>query len=124
MRFATACIFTLLVTLGPAAAQFGRAFDFTGVWKLEMQGADAKAESFLDLKMKGQVLTGKLKTPHGEFPIQNGSVDGQDLFFNVVIRRDEYELKTTYRGHLFSEEIQFTIEAGERTLQVIARKAT
>jgi len=52
----------------------------------------------------------------------NGSVEGQDLFFNVVIERDEYKLKTTYRGHQFAEEIQFTIEAGERTLQAIARK--
>jgi hypothetical protein len=86
-------------------------------------GADPKAETLLDLNMKGQTLTGKLKTPNGEFPIENGSAEGQDLFFNVVIQRDEYKLKTTYRGHLFSEEIQFTVEAGERMLQVIARRA-
>jgi len=123
MRFIHGLLVLATIGLGLLSAQF-RAFDFTGVWKLEMQNADPKAESFLDLKMKGQALTGKLKTPHGEFPIMNGSVDGQDLFFNVVIKRDEYELKTTYRGHLFSEEIQFTIEAGERMLQVIARRAT
>jgi hypothetical protein len=111
------------MALEPLRAQF-RPVDFTGVWKLEMQGADPKAETLLDLKMDGTTLTGKLKTPHGEFVIENGSAEGQDLFFNVVIQRDEYKLKTTYRGHLFSEEIQFTVEAGERTLQVIARRAT
>jgi hypothetical protein len=123
MRLALACLALLLVGMAPATAQFGRAFDFTGVWKLEVPGADPKSETLLDLTMKGQSLTGKLKTPNGEFPIQNGSVDGQDLFFNVVVKRDEYELKTSYRGHLFTEEIQFTVEAGERMLQVIARKA-
>jgi len=113
----------LVFALGPAAAQrFG--VDFTGVWKVEMVGSDAKTETLLDVKMKGQTLTGTLKTPHGEFPIENGSVDGMDLFFNVVVKRDDYSLKTTYRGHLFSEEIQFSVEAGERMLQVIARRAT
>jgi hypothetical protein len=123
MRFAVACIALSVFALGPAAAQrFG--VDFTGVWKVEMVGSDAKTETLLNVKMKGQTLTGTLKTPHGEFPIENGSVDGQDLFFNVVVKRDDYSLKTTYRGHLFSEEIQFSVEAGERMLQLIARRAT
>ena len=124
MRFVIVWIVLLAAALSPAAAQFRPTVDFTGVWKLEMQGGDAKSETLLDVKMDGKVLTGKLKTPHGEFPIENGSADGQDLFFNVVIERDEYKLKTTYRGHLFSQEIQFTVEAGERTLQVIGRRAT
>ena len=123
MRFLIAFIVVVSVGLGPATAQIVRDVDFTGVWKMEMQGADPKAETLLHLKMKGQTLTGKLKTPNGEFPIENGSAEGQDLFFNVVIQRDEYKLKTSYRGHLFSEEIQFTVEAGERMLQVIARRA-
>jgi hypothetical protein len=122
MRFVFACLAVFAIALGSATAQRG-VVDFTGVWKIEMAGADAKAETLLDVKMQGKTLTGKLKTPHGEFPIENGSVDGQDLFFNVVIRRDDYSLKTTYRGHLFSEEIQFSVEAGERMLQVIGRRA-
>ena len=70
------------------------------------------------LKHQGSQLTGTLKTPYGEFPLQDGNVEATDVFFNVVIRRDAYELKTTYRGHLFSDEIQFRVEAGERMLQV------
>jgi hypothetical protein len=113
----------LLAGLGTTLAAFGQGFgrvDFTGVWKLE--GPESKA-ALLDVKMDGQTLTGKLKTPFGEFPIQDGYVSGLDLFFNVIIKRDEYELKTTYRGHLFDQEIQFSVEAGERLLQVIGRKA-
>jgi hypothetical protein len=118
----SALIFALLSALvaGEARAQF-RTADFTGVWKLE--SADSKAPILLEFKQEGQKLTGKLKTPYGEFPLQNGSVEGQDLFFNVVIERDEYKLKTAYRGHQFAEEIQFTIEAGERTLLAIGRRA-
>jgi hypothetical protein len=118
------CVVPLLVlAAGILSAQFGPPPDFTGLWKLESQSADAKTETLLDLKMSGSTLNGKLKTPHGDFPLENGSVDGLDIFFNVTIERDEYKLKTTYRGHLFDKEIQFTIEAGERTLQVIGRRA-
>jgi len=121
MRLPIVCATLSILALGQATAQF-RAPDFTGVWKLE--SADSKAPMVLEFKQEGQNLSGKLKTPHGEFPLQNGSVEGQDLFFNVVIERDEYKLKTTYRGHQFAEEIQFTIEAGERTLLAIGRRAT
>lgn len=123
MKRAIAVFVLWFAGIVPAPAQFLRDIDFTGVWQLETQGSDAKARTLLDLKMNGRSLTGKLKTAHGEFAIQDGYAQGEDLFFNVVIRRDEYELKTTYRGHLFSEEIQFTVEAGERTLQVIAKRA-
>jgi hypothetical protein len=119
MRLALIFVALSIVALSPATAQF-RAPDFTGVWKLE--SSESKTPIIVEFKQEGQKLSGKLKTPFGEFLLQNGSVEGQDLFFIVVIERDEYKLKTTYRGHQFAEEIQFTIEAGERTLLAIGRK--
>ena len=124
MRVLWTVLLLLALGLTPASAQFGRKVDYTGVWKLEMQGGDPKAETLLDVKMTGQTLTGTLKTPYGSFPLEDGSADGDDLFFNVVVQREEYKLKTTYRGHLFDKEIQFTVEAGERMLLAIARKET
>jgi hypothetical protein len=119
----SAAVFLLVILAGSTPAQFFRAVDFTGDWRLEPSGGgDPKAAVLLKLKMTGKSLAGTLKTQHGEFPIENGSADGDDLFFNVVIRRDEYALRTTYRGHLFDQEIQFTVEAGERMLQMIGRR--
>ena len=120
MRAVVTCL--LLLVSWTAVAQFGPPPNYTGRWKLETTGSDAKTESFLELVHKGTALTGKLKTPHGEFPLENGYAQGNDVFFNVTIERDEYKLKTTYRGQLFSVEVQFTVEAGERTLQFIARR--
>lgn len=122
MRVAIACMVLLSAAPPSMRSQQRAPVDFTGVWKLETLGADTKTETFLELKHTGTNLSGKLKTPHGEFPIENGSAEGQSLFFNVVIERDDYKLKTTYRGQFFSAEIQFTVEAGERTLQVIAQR--
>jgi hypothetical protein len=54
--------------------------------------------------------------------VENGHAEGDDVFFNVTVKREEYVLKTTYRGHRFDQEIQFTVEAGERVMQWIARR--
>jgi hypothetical protein len=107
-----------------AAAQGQRpAAQLTGTWNAETDSSGGKTQSKLLLKMDGDKLTGTLKTSFGDFPIQDGSLEGADVFFNVVIRRDSYELKTTYRGHVFGDEIQFRVEAGERTLLTIAKRA-
>jgi hypothetical protein len=121
MRTAVACALLLIVSFA-AVAQFGPPPNYTGKWKLESTGSEVKSDSSLDLVHKGTALTGKLITPHGEFPLENGHAQGTEVFFNVTIERDEYKLKTTYRGQLFSAEVQFTVEAGERTLQLIARR--
>ena len=112
----------LLLMLPAAAYAQRRETDLTGTWKAETDSAGGKSESTLVLKMDHDQLTGTLKTSFGEFPLQDGNVEGADVFFNVVIRRDAYELKTTYRGHVFGDEIQFRVEAGERMLLVLAKK--
>jgi hypothetical protein len=107
-----------------AAAQAQRAApSLTGTWNAETDTGGGKTVSKMLLKMDGDKLTGTLKTSFGDFSLQDGSVEGVDVFFNVVIRRDAYELKTTYRGHVFGDEIQFRVEAGERTLLTIAKRA-
>lgn len=115
-------LLALLLLVATVASGQRRGFDFSGAWKLESSSSGAKNESRLELIMEGETVTGKLKLPYGEFPIENGHAEGDDVFFNVTVKRDEYVLKTTYRGHRFAEEIQFTVEAGERVMQLIARR--
>jgi hypothetical protein len=112
---------SLLILVAAAQAQ-RPAPNLTGTWNAETDTGGGKSESKLLFKMEGDKLTGTLRTSYGDFLLQDGSVEGADVFFNVVIRRDAYELKTTYRGHVFGDEIQFRVEAGERTLLTIAKK--
>src|SRR2546422_11446515 len=92
----------LFVVAAAAHAQRGSG-NLSGAWNAETDTGSGKTESKLLLKMDGDKLTGTLKTSYGDFPLQDGSVEGVDVFFNVVIRRDSYELKTTYRGHVFGD---------------------
>ena len=88
MRLALIFMALSIVALSPATAQF-RAPDFTGVWKLE--SSESKTPIIVEFKQEGQKLSGKLKTPYGEFPLQNGSVEGQDLF----VQNETVYMRTT-----------------------------
>jgi hypothetical protein len=98
------------------------AADFTGTYKGDITNTGSRIENTLVFKMKGTSLTGTLTNPGGKYPIENGSVDGSDVFFNVTIKNDGEDFRLTYRGHLFADEIQFRIEAGERILDLVAKK--
>ena len=93
--------------------------DLSGTYQGNGQGNGA---STLVLTVKGDSATGTLKNQFGQFKLENGSVDGQDIFFNIFIDRDGDHFKMTYRGHSFGDEIQFKIEAGERMLDLIVKK--
>jgi hypothetical protein len=98
--------------------------NYTGTYKAEVQTSSGKAENTLVLKMAGTTLTGTLTNQMGKFDIQNGAVDGDDIFFNVIVKDEGDDFKMTYRGHGFGDEITFRIEAGERIIEMIAKKVT
>jgi hypothetical protein len=106
-----------LILLSSLLAQ--RSTDLSGTYQGSGQG---NGESILVLAVKGDHATGTLKNQFGKFTLENASVDGSDVFFNIFIDRDGDHFKMTYRGHSFGDEIQFKIEAGERMLDLIVRK--
>jgi hypothetical protein len=106
------------------SAAFAFAADYSGTYKAEVQTSSGKVENILVLKETGTSLTGTLTNQMGKFPIQNGSVEGEDVFFNVVVKDDGDDFKMTYRGHVFGGEITFKIEAGERVIEMVAKKVT
>ena len=113
-------LFAFLAFCAPLAL----AADLSGTYKAEVQTSSGKAENTLVIQMKGTALTGTLTNQLGKFPIQNGSVDGEDVFFNVTVKDDGDDFKMTYRGHAFGGEITFRVEAGERVIDMVAKKVT
>lgn len=98
------------------------AADCSGTYKAKVQTSSGIAENTLVIHTQGTVLTGSLSNHMGKFPIQNGSSDGDDIFFNVVVKEEGNDFKMTYRGHVFGDEITFKIEAGERVIEMVATK--
>jgi hypothetical protein len=114
-------MFRLLILFAISAAVLFAA-DYSGTYKAEVQTSSGKVDNILVLKQEGSSLTGTLTNQRGKFPILNGSVEKEDIFFNVVVKDDGDDFKMTYRGHVFGGEIQFKIEAGERVIEMVAKK--
>ncbi len=113
MRYVAVLLFTALAAL---------AADYSGTYKGDVQSSSGRVENTLVLKMDGNKLTGTLTNQFGVLPLQNGYVDGQDLFFVVIVKEEGDPFRMVYRGHVFTDEIQFKIEAGERQIDLVAKK--
>ena len=97
--------------------------DYSGTYHAEVSTTSGKAKNTLILKTTGKDLTGTITNQMGTFALQNGAVDGEDIFFNVVVKDEGDDFKMTYRGHVFGNEITFKIEAGERVIEMVATKS-
>ena len=113
MRHVAVLLFAVLAAL---------AADYSGTYKGDVQSSSGRVENTLVLKMNGSNLTGTLTNQFGVLPLQNGHVDGQDLFFVVIVKEEGDPFRMVYRGHVFTDEIQFKIEAGERQIDLVAKK--
>ena len=89
------------------------AADYSGTYHAELLTTSGKEKNTLVLKTSGSKLTGTLTNQMGTFPLQNGS----------VVKDEGDDLKMTYRGHVFGNEITFKIEAGERLIEMVAAKS-
>jgi hypothetical protein len=98
------------------------AADYSGTYKGDVASSSGKVENTLVLKMSGADLTGTLTNQFGVLPLQNGHVDGQDLFFVVMVKEEGDPFRMVYRGHIYVDEIQFKIQAGERQIDLVAKK--
>jgi hypothetical protein len=96
--------------------------DYSGTYKGDVASSSGKVENTLVLKMSGSDLTGTLTNQFGALPLQNGHVDGQDLFFVVMVKEEGDPFRMVYRGHIYVDEIQFKIQAGERQIDLVAKK--
>ena len=111
-----------LLMAGVALSLTLLAADSSGTYTGTYQGSSGKVENTLVLRSKGRTLTGTLQNQYGTLPIQNGAVDGEDLFFVVVVKDEGEDFRMVYRGHIFEDEIQFRIEAGERQIDLVVKK--
>ena len=96
--------------------------DYSGTYKGDVSTSSGKVENTLVLKMSGSDLSGTLTNQFGTLPLAEGHVDGQDLFFVVIVKEEGDPFRMVYRGHIFVDEIQFKIQAGERQIDLVAKK--
>jgi hypothetical protein len=97
-----ACALVLIAGALPAFAG-----DVNGKWSGEVQGGGQVYPITLTLKADGEKLTGTMGGSGGEYPINDGTIKGDDISFNVVIDFNGNSLKLIYTGKVAGDEIRF-----------------
>jgi hypothetical protein len=99
--------FCLLLAIAAAA-------DATGKWAADVSGGNGQtAKLTFNLKTEGGKVTGSvsmvLNGNSGEFPISDGTINGDQISFKQVMG----EMTIVYKGKLAGDEIQFTRERAD-----------
>ncbi len=84
------------------------AADVAGKWTAEVQGRNGAQTTTVTFTVDGEKLTGTVSGPRGDNEISNGSVNGDDVSFNVAINFNGNEMKLLYKGKVAGDEIKMT----------------
>jgi len=100
------------------------AADINGKWKAEMTTPDGqKRETTFNFQADGDKLSGTVQGARGgEAQIENGKISGDEVSFTVTRNFNGNEFKMKYKGTVTGTEMKLTVEAGERSFDMTAKK--
>ena len=102
---ATATLFSLL-----AAASLASAADVDGRWLAEFETRRGPSELEFTFKVEGDKLTGTVANMMGDFEIQDGKIEGNEISFKQIMNFRR-EITILYIGKIEGDEIRFTRKA-------------
>ncbi|MGD8867214.1 MAG: hypothetical protein PVI01_06280 [Gemmatimonadales bacterium] len=74
------------------------AVDVTGTWEITSESPRGTMTRNVTFEQQGDQLTGSIETRSGSVPIQQGSIDGNQISFTVVFSRGDNNFEMTYTG--------------------------
>jgi hypothetical protein len=93
--------------------------DISGKWKAEFTTPDGTARTnTFTLKADGGKLTGTVAGTQDETPIQNGTINGDEISFTA----ERPFGKFTYKGKVSGNEIKFKVEFNENSFEMTAKR--
>jgi hypothetical protein len=103
----------LLLTLVTLAA------DINGKWKADFTTPDGTQRSnTFTFKAEGAKLTGTVAGTQDETPIQNGTIQGDDISFTA----ERPFGKFTYKGKVTGNEIKLKVEFNQQSFEITAKR--
>ena len=113
-RRSVAMLLFVIAMVGPVHAA-----DVTGTWTAQTPSRSGGTEpTTFELRADGQKLTGRVRTSGRDYPIQDGTVDGDMVRFHFTVNIGR-EVKFLHTGTVAGDEIRFT-----RELEGLGRRST
>jgi len=100
------------------------AADVTGKWKATLETPQGKITRTFTFKQDGTKVTGQTSSDKfGKSKVENGTIEGDVLSFNVTVIFEVGSLKVSFTGTVQGDEIKMTAAAGGDKLDFVARRA-
>jgi hypothetical protein len=85
--------------------------DITGNWKGTAEGQNGPMERTFTFKQDGKKLSGETVSSFaGKSTIEDGTVDGDSVSFNINVKIQDNEMKLNYKGKVTGDKIVFKVE--------------
>jgi hypothetical protein len=101
-------------------AGFAFAADIDGKWTGEIVGQNM--EIAFTFKAEGTTLTGTHIVNGQETPIQEGTIEGNNISFTVTLNMGE-EIKIPHKGTISGDEIKMTYDMMGQTGEILLKRA-
>jgi hypothetical protein len=83
-----------------------------GTWDITIESPNGKRESQLVIKQDGGKLTGALKSPRGERPLDSIKVEGNDITFVMTANVQGQDMVMTYKGKVEKDSMKGDADFG------------
>ncbi len=115
---------SLALLLFACSSVVALAADFNGKWTAEFDTQIGVQKYTYEFHVNGATVTGKAINEHGESPIQEGKVDGDNISFVEMLNFQGNDLRIVYTGKIDGDEIKFTRNVAEfATEQLTAKRS-
>jgi hypothetical protein len=112
------CLMAIWVSTAAAA-------DISGNWKGTADTPNGTVERTFVFKVDGHKLTGETTSNmFGKSTIEDGTVDGDDVAFNITVNVQGNEGKVSYKGKVEGDTIKFKVDVAAlgQTLEMTAKR--
>ncbi|HIA47038.1 MAG TPA: hypothetical protein EYN96_03495 [Candidatus Hydrogenedentes bacterium] len=92
------------------------AADPSGTWRWEhedLEGSGEMVPDVLDITVENNTVSGTYMTPDAELPVENASIDGDTLHFELNIDTPDGNLNLAWTGTISGDDVTGTIKFGD-----------
>lgn len=112
MRRLSISILSLFVITAASAVTFAQNASAVGNWDLTIESPQGKRTLQLVIKQEGDKLTGLLRSPRGDRPLDSVTVKGNEITFVMTAQAQGQELVMTYKGTIEKDSMKGDADFG------------
>lgn len=102
----------IVLTAALALALPAQTASAVGTWDITIDSPQGKRTSMLIIKQEGDKMTGMMKSPRGERPLDSVTVKGNEITMIMTANIQGQEMQFTYKGTIEKDSMKGTADFG------------